>query len=64
MELTATKAEPPPERPAIYAQTDLEKIEVHPFLRGAAAVYTIRAPDKETVNEDAAALIPVAEGAG
>jgi serine/threonine protein phosphatase PrpC len=38
--------------------------ELHPFAGGTAAVYTTPAPDRETVNEDGAALIPVDNGSG
>lgn len=38
--------------------------ELHSFAGGTAAVFTAPAPDRETVNEDGAALIPVDNGSG
>jgi len=50
--------------PRIYAESDLSQMEVYPFATGQAAVFTARSPLKETVNEDAVALIPVSAKAG
>jgi serine/threonine protein phosphatase PrpC len=50
--------------PRLYTQADLQQPEVHRFVHGHATVFTHRAPDKETVNEDCAALIPYEEDAG
>lgn len=44
--------------PRLYTQSDLQHAQSHAFIHGHASVYTHRAPDKETVNEDCAALIP------
>jgi serine/threonine protein phosphatase PrpC len=44
--------------PYLYTQTDLEKPESFYIMGGQAVVYTHRSPDKESVNEDCAALIP------
>ncbi len=38
--------------------------EFHPLAHGTAAVYSTRSPDKQTANEDGAALIPFDENAG
>lgn len=43
---------------------DFEEPELHPLGYGLAAVYTNRAPEKETVNEDSAAIIPYDEHSG
>jgi serine/threonine protein phosphatase PrpC len=50
--------------PRIYAETDLSQAEPCLFAGGQAVVFTSRSPIKETVNEDAMALIPVGERAG
>lgn len=55
---------PPLSIPLIYSETDLGRVEHHSFASGQAAVFTARSPFKETVNEDAVALIPVGERAG
>jgi serine/threonine protein phosphatase PrpC len=59
---------------AIYLrERDMDAPEIHAFVGGQAALLSVRAPDKETPNEDAAALIPfdaksgvllIADGAG
>lgn len=60
-------------RRAFYAGLDMGDLVVAPFADGCAAVCTQRAPDKETANEDSAALISwepssgilaIADGAG
>lgn len=43
---------------SLYTQTDLELPQSFQMMGGHAVVYTHRSPDKETVNEDCAALIP------
>lgn len=57
----------------ILAETDFADIEIHAVASGRVASYSRRAPDKPTVNEDAAAaltlasqtgLLVVADGAG
>lgn len=50
--------------PRFYSETDLGGVEPYPFAAGQAAVFTARSPFKETVNEDAMALIPLGEQAG
>lgn len=52
------------ENAKLFTQTDLEDVASVPFVSGHAAVYTHRSPDKETVNEDCAALIPYSRDAG
>jgi len=47
-----------------FTQTDLEAPIHLPFVNGEAVVYTHRSPDKTTVNEDCAALIPYSNDAG
>lgn len=42
-----------------YFRKDMEQPEVVPLIGGVAAVFSRRSPDKETLNEDAAALIPL-----
>lgn len=42
----------------------MAEAEIAPFAGGAAAVFSARCPDKAAPNEDAAALIPFADGAG
>jgi len=55
---------PPLSVPLLYSETDLGQVERYPFAAGQAAVFTTRSPFKETVNEDAMALIPVGERSG
>ena len=50
--------------PLLYSETDLGQVEHYAFASGQAAVFSARSPFKETVNEDAVALIPVGKGAG
>jgi serine/threonine protein phosphatase PrpC len=52
------------ETPRLYLATDLVEVECCRFAAGTACVYTHRAPDKNSDNEDSAALIPCATGAG
>ena len=47
-----------------YTQTDLDAPVNIEFVNGTAVVYTHRSPDKTTVNEDSAALIPYGDNAG
>jgi serine/threonine protein phosphatase PrpC len=48
----------------IYSREAFMEPELRPFLHGMAAVFSARAPNKETANEDSAALIPVDERRG
>lgn len=50
--------------PRLYLQGEMDRGEVFPFAEGLAGIYTNRSPDKETPNEDAAALIPCNESSG
>ena len=52
------------ENPRLYLATDLVDVECCRFAAGTACVYTHRAPDKDSDNEDSAALIPCGTGAG
>lgn len=47
-----------------FIQLDMESAQDQRFLNGQATIYTTRMPDKETVNEDAAALIPYDKQSG
>jgi serine/threonine protein phosphatase PrpC len=42
---------------ALYCRRDMDGVDLHRFVGGTAAVFTTRSPEKETPNEDAAALI-------
>ena len=42
----------------MFSDQNMVEPQVHALAGGSAAVYSARAPDKETPNEDAAALIP------
>lgn len=62
-----------PEDAVFVCESDMEAPRVHPFCGGQVVVHSQRSPDKETPNEDVAALIPfdsdsgillVADGAG
>ena len=48
----------------LFAQQNMSEGELHFLAGGTAAVFTTRSPLKETVNEDAAALIPFGEDGG
>ena len=55
---------PPVSDPLIASDEDMETAVLKPFADGNAALFTMRCPDKEGPNEDAAALIPAAGGGG
>jgi PPM family protein phosphatase len=42
----------------LYSGKDMDEGELHPIAIGLAAIFTHRAPDKSSINEDAAAIIP------
>jgi serine/threonine protein phosphatase PrpC len=48
----------------IFAKAEMEQGEVCRFAQGWAGVYSRPAPDKETYNEDAVALLPASETSG
>ncbi len=48
----------------IHSQIDLNRVETYLFAGGTAAAFTRRSPFKDTVNEDALALIPAGPHAG
>lgn len=48
----------------IHTQKDMADVETYSFAGGKAAAFTRRSPFKETVNEDALALIPAGTDAG
>ncbi len=48
----------------VYTQYDMEEVDEHPFIDGQVAVYTRRAPDKETTNEDSIAIFQVDQRTG
>jgi serine/threonine protein phosphatase PrpC len=48
----------------VYAEADLARVRTHPFLGSRAAVFTARSPGKDTVNEDAVALIQAGPRSG
>ena len=58
----AVKAIPP--RGRVTFQAEMTDVELFHFCGGQVAVYSSRCPDKETVNEDAFAIIPYGEGRG
>jgi serine/threonine protein phosphatase PrpC len=47
-----------------FCEQDMEDVEVRTIARGVAAVFSARSPEKDTPNEDSAALIPFDEGSG
>ena len=53
-----------PDAPRLYLARDLAQVETCRLAGGNACVYTHRAPDKDSDNEDSAALIPCGTGAG
>ena len=46
------------EAAALFLQADMAAPELSPIASGVVALFTARAPGKETENEDAAALLP------
>lgn len=48
----------------VFSQIDMPQGEIYPVYGGNAAVYSARSPDKESPNEDSAALISVNGQAG
>ncbi len=46
-------------KPLLFCEQDMTQAEVYPLGCGSAAVFTTRCPGKETVSEDAAALLPL-----
>ncbi len=48
----------------VFSELDMHRSEPYALAGGHAVVYTSRAPDKDTPNEDCAALIAVGEQAG
>ncbi|HKK05817.1 MAG TPA: protein phosphatase 2C domain-containing protein [Gammaproteobacteria bacterium] len=48
----------------VFADQDMDEARTYEFVRGRAAVYTRRSPEKDTPNEDSAALVPFDEQAG
>jgi serine/threonine protein phosphatase PrpC len=48
----------------VYFEQDLDECAMSPIANGNAAVYTAKNPHKESVNEDAAALLPFSVTAG
>jgi serine/threonine protein phosphatase PrpC len=57
MELAGMKAQ-------LYLETDMQQPQTLPFAGGEACVFTERRPGRETVNEDAAAVIPLDTDSG
>jgi serine/threonine protein phosphatase PrpC len=53
-----------PERVRLFLDLDLSEPELQPIASGVTATYTARCPDKDTPNEDAAALIPCSPTSG
>lgn len=49
---------------ALYLDCDMAAADRHPFGRGVGAVLSARAPDKDSANEDCAALIPYTADSG
>lgn len=50
--------------PRTYIERDAREVELHGFCGGRAAVFSARAPEKATSNEDTAALLPYGESTG
>ena len=58
--------------PILLLDRDMDEVQVHPFAAGEVAYFSRRSPERETANEDAAAILPtpnggvliVADGAG
>lgn len=44
---------------AVYTEQDMPEADIFNAEQGTVVVYTSRSPDKTTVNEDAAAIVPV-----
>jgi serine/threonine protein phosphatase PrpC len=52
------------DEPRFFLGRDLPSPEACPIAAGVATVFTTRCPDKETVNEDAVALMPCGQRSG
>ena len=48
----------------VYCEQDLDACEMGVVANGVAAVYTAKSPQRESANEDAAALLPFSAGSG
>ena len=55
---------PSPPGARLFLEQDMTETAVESIAAGSAAVYSARCPDKETPNEDAAALIPIDSDSG
>jgi len=53
----------PLDKPHLFSQQDMTQGEIHSLGCGTAAVFSTRCPGKESVNEDAAALVPFGDDA-
>jgi len=51
-------------KPQVYLACDMEDVACFEFAAGHACAFTTRSPDKESVNQDAVALLPQGEQAG
>lgn len=59
-----TKPPTIPERSCLFLEQDMETPELHDLAYGQVAVFSSRAPGKDAVNEDAAAVIPLDDERG
>jgi len=53
-----------PEHAKLYSERDMREIELQLFCGGTAAVFSMRSPSSNGVNEDSAALIPFDQASG
>jgi serine/threonine protein phosphatase PrpC len=53
-----------PNEPRLYVGEDLTDVEAWNIAGGTACIYTHRAPDKQTDNEDSVGIIPCGNGSG
>ncbi len=52
------------EQTRLYIQQEMDHAEIQSMSIGLVGVYSVRSPDKQTPNEDAAALIPFDDSSG
>jgi serine/threonine protein phosphatase PrpC len=50
--------------PVFFIDSRMEQAEVHPFAGGRIALFCVKSPDRESANQDSAALIPCPDRSG
>lgn len=50
--------------PVFFIDSNMERAELHPFAGGRVALFCVKSPDRESANQDSAALIPCPDDSG